>query len=175
MNELTIVGLAYDIVGVIVLVLAIIGPKAPDLYQQASNRIGANKSLFEALMLQRTDAWFGLSALVIGFALQGIGALPLDVPSYALWLLAPILPGFIVYLVVRHRSALSAERLFWEMMTKQDASDFDRSFGAEAKARASRMADGLLEEGEPESAARWRRVVKAIDELQDAEGRGPVS
>ena len=133
MNELTIAGLVYDIVGVGLLARALIA-KAATLFQLASTRIGANKSLFEALMLQRTDALFGIPALVIGFALQGIGATPLDVTSYVLWLLlVPLLPGIVAYVLVGKWSLPYAGRLFWEFVAKQEAPGIIRTHGDGAK------------------------------------------
>ena len=80
MNTLIATGLFYDIVGVCILALALMAIRTWDLYSQAGTYYGGNKLLFKTLLLQRTDAQFGLPFLVAGFAFQLAGAVGLDVP-----------------------------------------------------------------------------------------------
>ena len=122
MNALAVVGLVYDIFGVCIIAAALIGPRRYDLYHQAGTYYVGNKALFKALLLQRTDAWFGLPILVGGFVLQLLGAMGLDAPRKALWLLFALLPvALITYGGVRRWNSRRADGLFDEMHAEEKA------------------------------------------------------
>ena len=74
MNDWTIIGLIYDIGGVLVLGYALAITSDRQLVEQAATKWTSNPSAFDALVNQRTDAWFGVCLLVVGFSMQLLGA-----------------------------------------------------------------------------------------------------
>ncbi len=112
MRELVAIGLAYDIVGVIVLGWTLALSPSEVLKAQAGTFYNFNQELLRALVAQRIDARFGLSLLVLGFALQLVGALAADAPAACDWIAAGLL-GVIVasYAALRRRLTDRATKL----------------------------------------------------------------
>ena len=99
--------------GVIILARALVGVRRRELYTQAGTYWNGNRSLFKALLLQRTDAAFGLPIIVIGFALQLVGATKTTMPpNLALGLLAAIFIVICIYFAVRHRKERNSNQLY---------------------------------------------------------------
>ena len=102
-NLYAVAGLAYDIVGAVVLAEAIAATRTEILVNQARHRgqfSTGNLSLFAALEDQRHDARFGLVFLVGGFALQLLPAFGYSLAATwrsASFLATPLVVGLCVW------------------------------------------------------------------------------
>ena len=103
-SELVLIGLAYDIAGVVVLGWALAFAPDKALKAQAGTYLDLNSALLAALVEQRTDAKFGVFLLAFGFVLQFTGAADLNYPPIIDWILGSVLPAAItVYFLTRRR------------------------------------------------------------------------
>jgi len=110
---LNAIGLAYDIVGVLILGLTLALTRSVTLFDQSGTYWDANPNLFYALILQRHDARVGLAFLIFGFSAQFLTAIGIIVNrevAIALYAVIPILLG--VYLVRRRFVNQSAGEKF---------------------------------------------------------------
>ncbi len=103
MNEWILFGLSYDIVGVLVLGYALVIPSDKQLVMLAGTYWGNNPHLLDALVKQRTDAWFGVTLLVCGFIMQAFGAGGSAFPT-ASWIILPLILVGLCAALVRTRN-----------------------------------------------------------------------
>jgi len=121
MGKLTVIGLAFDVVGVILLALSFLGAKTRQMVTMAGAAWGGNKVVFGSLMLQRTDARFGLPLLVAGFAIQAIGSYcqgrgcALLSADSAKWFYIFLVPYALFYVYRRYYVSLLFDRLYREL------------------------------------------------------------
>ena len=130
MNEWAIIGLIYDIVGVFVLGFALAITTVKDLAAQAAAHYGYNPSAFDSLVNQRTDAWFGVSLLALGFMMQALGATGIAFPEIC-WIILPIILGLLcVALVPMRKCALKQARRKRDEFRQQAEQDKKSAKGA---------------------------------------------
>ncbi len=123
-NDLTVAGLVYDIIGVCILAVALMAPRTRHLYLHAGTYYGGNKGLFRVFLLQRTDARFGLPIVVVGFVLQVGGALPLAVPQDMIWpLLLPLAIALVAYRFVRRWDSRRSDHLYDDLRREGEATE----------------------------------------------------
>ena len=123
MNNLTVAGLIYDIAGVCILAFALVSTRVRHLYFLANAYYGGNKTLFKALLLQRSDACFGLVFLVMGFVLLLAGASEPIWPRMPWWLLLlPLVIGLVAFLLVRFWNARRSDALFDKLSQEESTS-----------------------------------------------------
>ena len=90
-NLLSVAGVAYDIVGAILLAQAIVFSREKLVAAQSGTYVGGNPAVFAALDEQQHDGRFGLGLLVLGFVFQFLGSLNIALPvSY--WPAAAAIP-----------------------------------------------------------------------------------
>jgi hypothetical protein len=80
-NQLTVLGLALDIAGVLFLGAALMRTSDASLKAQAGTYWDFNSPVLRTLVAQRMDARIGLPLLVAGFSCQLAGALHLSLTS----------------------------------------------------------------------------------------------
>ncbi len=115
-TNLMVVGLGYDIIGVLVLALALVTPRIHLVRAQAGTFYGGNKALFRTLLIQRFDARFGLPFILFGFVLQLVAALGRDVDRESILLvLIPLVVGLIVYVVGRVSVSRRSDAVYDEL------------------------------------------------------------
>ena len=124
-NELVLIGLGYDIAGVVVLGWALAFTPDKALKALAGTYFDFNSALLGALVEQRTDAKFGVLLLVLGFALQFAGAAGLDSPATADWALSAALLGVVVAYFFARRWIVGnqTKRLVGELHAKAEGSE----------------------------------------------------
>jgi len=69
-SNLTIIGLAYDIIGVIFLAIGVFWKSAKDIREEAGTYFNANPHLLKSLVKSQVDTITGLVFLVGGFSLK---------------------------------------------------------------------------------------------------------
>ena len=84
-SNLTIIGLSYDVVGVILLAFGIFWKSAEDITEEAGTFWGSNPYMLRAIAKSQIDTVAGLILLVLGFFLQMLGALRIDPPEISIW------------------------------------------------------------------------------------------
>ena len=85
----SLIGLIFDIIGVLILARALALPSDEQLLMLSGTYLNGNRGLFVAFVEQRHDARFGLAIVVLGFVLQAIGAAGLQFPNRAIgWIIA---------------------------------------------------------------------------------------
>lgn len=82
MAEIALIGLAYDIAGVVVLGAALLGMNDRGIKEQAGTYWDFSPTLLKALIRQRVDAWYGVSLMVAGFLGQALGVLGADLSAF---------------------------------------------------------------------------------------------
>ncbi len=117
-----IIGLVYDAVGVWTLARAFAFGSLWNLHWQSLTVATGNVGTFEALILQRFDARWGLTLIVLGFGLQIVGVLWANVPSsWCEVLMILLVPALCALDERRFHLQRNAEQLFDEIMQKREA------------------------------------------------------
>ena len=100
----SVIGLAYDIAGVIVLGAALAATPHDAILRQAGTYWNGNVGVYHALYMQRFDARIGLGLLVAGFVLQALGAVGLAQNDPLAWLLwGALVFGVAIFFPLRRR------------------------------------------------------------------------
>jgi hypothetical protein len=119
---LIVVGLIYDAAGVWALARAFAFGRLWGLQWQSLTLPGGNLETFRALVLQRSDARWGLILIVLGFAFQIAGTCGLKVPSSAcVALFILLIPTLAVYDERRTYLQRKAPELFAKIEQQRQA------------------------------------------------------
>ena len=107
-NLVVVLGLFWDVAGVIILAVGLLAVSDKDILHYRS--LDGIENLALDLFVQKVDTSFGLTALVLGFSLQTLGALHVAMARENFWIGVSLLTMFIVAFVMRHRSAVKQKQ-----------------------------------------------------------------
>jgi hypothetical protein len=111
-SNLTVVGLGYDIVGVIVLAWGVFWKSTRDIANEAGTYWTANPFQKENIIKSQIDTISGLIFLVLGFTLQIFGALKQLSPNeYFCWVLWVFLFLFVIVYPMGIRPKVAQKRI----------------------------------------------------------------